>query len=69
MPFIRMPSPRNAEMVISRCAACGTFVGATQNKRLLSMVEAVHRCPTKPRRKPVNKEKGASAELRKVRES
>jgi hypothetical protein len=64
MPFIRMPSPGNPEMVVSRCAGCGTFVGAARSTRLLSMVEAVHRCPGKSGRKPVTTVKSASEPLR-----
>lgn len=65
MPFIRMPSPGNAEVVITRCAGCGSFVGAARNKRVLSLVEAVHRCQGKNGRKSVPRKKSASEASRK----
>jgi hypothetical protein len=64
MPFIRMPSAGNPEMVVSRCAGCCSFVGAARSKRVLSMVEAVHHCPGKGGRKPVTTGKSASEPLR-----
>lgn len=69
MPFLRMASRIHAEVVVSHCAACGGFVGASPRPTLLSAAEAVHRCPSQSGRKPVasefNKSEVAKTEVRK----
>ena len=56
MPFLRMVSRIHAEIVVSHCAACGGFVGASPRPRVLSAAEAIHRCPRQADRKPVASE-------------